>query len=249
MVSQTAGSPAGFDHLLLNRSVWRGGAPALEFEKGQPTGFAALDLELPGGGWPRGNLAELFCAQEGIGELQLIVPALAALSQAGKRSVWIAPPYRPYAPALAASGINPASLAVVEASSRGEALWAAEQSLRGRACDALLVWLRGARYAELRRLALAAQGGRALCFLFRPENETAGSSPACLRLKLAPQAGNIAVRILKRRGAPLAAPLAIPIHRPVHAVAGAASVGADARSRHRTALTEVNEMFTLAIGR
>ncbi|MDH4190290.1 MAG: translesion DNA synthesis-associated protein ImuA [Betaproteobacteria bacterium] len=230
-----AHSPAGFDTLFLNRSVWRGGAPvpnfaALNSPRGVPTGFAALDLELPGGGWPVDGLAEIFCAEQGIGELQLLAPALAALSQAGKRIVWIAPPYRPYAPALTGAGIDPASLVVVQAASRGEALWAAEQSLRGGACAALLVWLRGTRYAELRRLALAAQSGNASCFLYRPEQEASESSPACLRLKLASQAGNLVLRILKRRGAPAVSPMTVPIKRPVHVVGGAASSQTCARS-------------------
>ena len=35
------------------------------------SGFAALDRELPGGGWPCGALTELLGGLEGIGELQI----------------------------------------------------------------------------------------------------------------------------------------------------------------------------------
>ena len=38
-----------------------------------------------------------------IGELQLVIPALAALSRE-RWILWLSPPYIPYAPALAASG-------------------------------------------------------------------------------------------------------------------------------------------------
>ena len=80
-----------------------------------PTGFDALDRELPGGGWPAGALTELLVRRAGIGELQLVLPALAALSWAGKRIVWLAPPHLPYAPALAADGVDLAQLVVVRA--------------------------------------------------------------------------------------------------------------------------------------
>lgn len=71
--------PPGLD-LALHPAVWRasqlgGGAQATS-----PSGFAALDAELPGGGWPHGVLTELLLPQPGIGELRLLAPALAALS-------------------------------------------------------------------------------------------------------------------------------------------------------------------------
>src|SRR3954463_10631961 len=70
------------DDILQRHPVWRGGllacsAPAV------PSGFAELDRELPGGGWPVQALTEILCRREGIGELQLVLPALAALSWAG----------------------------------------------------------------------------------------------------------------------------------------------------------------------
>ncbi|MFL6564723.1 MAG: damage-inducible protein, partial [Burkholderiales bacterium] len=92
---------AALDHILERHPVWRGGRLAA-LAGAMPTGFDALDRELPGGGWPAGALTELFVRRAGIGELQLVLPALAALSWGGKRIVWLAPPYLPYAPALAA---------------------------------------------------------------------------------------------------------------------------------------------------
>ena len=208
---------AALEEILQRHPVWRGGAlssatPAV------PTGFAALDRELPGGGWPAGALSEILGNREGIGELQLVLPALAALSWAGKRVVWLAPPHLPYAPALAAAGVDLAQLAVVRAPGRRDALWAAEQVLRSRSCHALLAWFPNARYEELRRLALAAEASRAWVALFRPGEAAQSSSPASLRIALEPQHDALSLHILKRRGAPAAAPLCLPVKRPVHAL-------------------------------
>jgi cell division inhibitor SulA/protein ImuA len=132
--------------------------------------------------------------------------------------VWLAPPYLPYAPALAAAGVNLEHLAVVSAPGRRDALWAAEQALRAGCCHALLGWFRKAAYDDLRRLAVAAEASSAWVALFRPLAAAAESSPACLRLVLEPDGDALAVKILKRRGAPLARALRLPVKRPVHAL-------------------------------
>jgi cell division inhibitor SulA/protein ImuA len=195
-----------------------------------------LDRALPGGGWPTGALTEILSAHEGIGELGLVLPALAALSWAGKRVAWLAPPHLPYAPALAAAGIDLANLAVVRAPGRRDALWAAEQVLRSGSCHALLAWLDRPGYRELRRLAVAAEGSPAWVALFRPRAAARESSPAALRLALEPQGGELSLRILKRRGAPAAAPLLVCVNRPFHALDSTefpAPAGAGARADRR----------------
>ncbi len=222
--------PTSLEDILLQRSVWRGGTLAQAVEPAVPTGFADLDRELPGGGWPGGALTELLCAEEGIGQVQLVLPALVSLTAAGQRVAWIAPPYLPYAPALAAAGVDPTCIAVVRLASRRDALWAAEQALRAQACKALLVWLRGARYVELRRLALAAENGAAICLVFRPAEEAKQPTPASLRLTLAPDGGKVSARIVKRRGAPAGKPLRIAVARPVHALDGASFAASPSRS-------------------
>ena len=216
------------EEILRRQPVWRGALSRAEIPA-VSTGYPALDEQLPGGGWPTGALSELLSGTEGVGELQLLLPALGALSWAGKRIVWLAPPHLPYAPALAMAGLDLAQLAVVRARGRRDALWAAEQVLRARSCHALVAWLRHARYDELRRLAVAAEGSPALVAIFRPRAACAESSPAALRLALEPQA----VHILKRRGAPAAAPLRLPIHRPCHAL-GRAPFPEPAAERART---------------
>ncbi len=206
------------EDILRRQPVWRGGAPAAPAAPALPSGFAALDAELPGGGWPVGALTEILCPRQGVGELQLVLPALAALTAQGRRIAWLAPPYLPYAPALAAAGVRLECLTVVRAPGRRDALWAAEQVLRAGACHALLAWLPEAGYAELRRLAVAAQASPGFAALFRPPGAAQQPSPACLRLALEWREGRLAARILKRRGAPVAAPLDIAVKRPVHAL-------------------------------
>jgi len=82
--------------------VWRADqlAPVAGAGAVRPTGHAALDAELPGGGWPAAGLTELLLPAPGCGELRLLAPALAGLSV-----LWVAPPLLPYAPALAALGL------------------------------------------------------------------------------------------------------------------------------------------------
>lgn len=205
--------------ILQRRAVWRGGGvTAAPAALAAPTGFAGLDAELPGGGWPAGGLVEVLCRAEGIGELQIVLPALAALTAAGHRVAWLAPPHLPYAPALRAAGVRLERLTVVRAPGRRDALWAAEQALRACAFHALLLWLPRACYAELRRLAVAARAGPGFALAFRPPEAACESSPAVLRLALESGERQLAVCILKRRGQPLAASFPLPIERPAGAL-------------------------------
>jgi hypothetical protein len=210
MIGMTSHAPSLSAELLAHPALWRGSELARVAAPSLPTGFPGLDAELPGGGWPTGRLTEILPGHEGIGELRLLGPALAALSAAGKRLAWIAPPYRPYAPALAAAGIELARLIIVRTRTAQETLWAVEQALASRTCGAVLAWPGAVKYSELRRLQLAAEGSRALAVLFRSEKTAAESSPASLRIALTSAAGGLAVHILKRRGAPLDRPVLLP---------------------------------------
>jgi hypothetical protein len=124
----------------------------------------------------------------GLGEVQLFLPALVECQRQRDGDspwvVWIAPPYEPFAPALAQRGIELERLIVVRPASATEALWAAEQALGSGVCAAVLLWLKGTNERWLRRLKLAAEAGGALGVLFRPERHRFESSPASLRLLL-----------------------------------------------------------------
>ncbi|WP_176398985.1 damage-inducible protein [Pandoraea sp. PE-S2T-3] len=97
----------------LPAGLWRASELAQYHRAGQPTGFAALDAELPGAGWPHGAVTELLSERPGIGEWRLLAPALRDLTQAGQPVMVIAPPMLPYAPALAGWGIDLRWLSVV----------------------------------------------------------------------------------------------------------------------------------------
>ena len=121
-------------------ALWRGGDLGRVTAPSLPTGFAALDAELPGGGWPAAALIEILPQHEGIGELRILGYALARLSNEGRSLAWIAPPYLPYAPALQAAGIDLARLLFIKTHTLKETLWAMEQALRSHACGAVLAW-------------------------------------------------------------------------------------------------------------
>jgi hypothetical protein len=183
--------------VLRHPGIWRRRTPAPW--RTAPTGWAELDAALPGGGWPYGALSEILFAQDGIGELSLLMPALADLTRRGRRVVFVTPPYLPYAPALLAHGLDLRHF-VYLAASFDEGAWSAEQCLRSGACGAVLGWLAPADYTALRRLQLAAESGDALAFLFRPAYTATQPSPAALRLRLHAATDALDIEILKCRG-------------------------------------------------
>ncbi len=205
------------NEVLQHQHVWRG----QEWQQrgtaqGLATGFAELDAELPAGGWNRGALTEILCAQQGIGELSLVLPALARLSRENKWLVFVAPPHMPYAPALVAHGVDISKVLVVHPKADGDALWSVEQALRSGVCGAVLVWPRLIDERSLRRLQLAAEQGNSWGVLFRPKWSASQPSPAALRLRLENDNGRPMVRILKCRGGWPSGPLPLRLHH--HAV-------------------------------
>ncbi|MGH8581591.1 MAG: translesion DNA synthesis-associated protein ImuA [Gammaproteobacteria bacterium] len=188
------------EHVLRDPRLWRYGREAPAPAETIPTGHAVLDALLPGGGWPRGALTEVLSEAEGIGALRLILPALARLSRFPQWLAWIAPPHLPYAPALAARGLDLRRVLIVTDCDHSQSLWAMEQSLRAGACSAVLGWPRGLDDRGLRRLQLAAETGRCWGLVFRPLTAARAASPAALRLALEPHGPRLAVRIIKCRG-------------------------------------------------
>lgn len=185
----------------------------------ESTGYPELDPLLPGHGWPRGALTELLHPVSGCGELSLLLPALARLSQAGCRIALVNPPYIPYAPALAQQGVRLDALSWVRTESATDAQWAAEQLLRSGATGAVLLWQERLQEAELRRLQLAAETGQALCFLYRSVAALSASSPAALRLALQPADPSTSsgrtglnVELVKARGGRAGARLHCAVH-------------------------------------
>jgi len=190
--------------LLEHPAIWRGRSAART--KTLPTGFAALDEGLPGGGWPRAGLIEILPTSFGAGELRLLLPALAAVTRRpqSRWCAWVAPPLQPFGPALAERGVALERVLVVNPPKKvvngKHAGWAFEQILRSGACDIALAWLRSALPRQIRRLHLAAQQGDTLGVLFRPGEAARDSSPAALRVAVEPTVPGARVTLLKSRG-------------------------------------------------
>ena len=82
-----------------------------------------------------------------------------------------------------------------------ESLWAFEQTLGSGASDITLAWAaRSPRARALRRLQLAAERGKTLGVLFRPQRAAQESSAAVLRLAVEPKPGGARITLLKSRG-------------------------------------------------
>jgi hypothetical protein len=183
--------------LLEHPGIWRGRSMAAVDIV--PTGFPVLDQSLPGNGWPRVGLVEVLIPRLGIGELYLILPALASLTRrpSARWCAWIAPPFQPFAPALAAHGLSLERMVIAQAR---KPLWAFEQALGSNACDVALTWVRRIHPREVRRLQLAAERGRTLGFMFRSVRAAHEPSSAGLRLLIAPLEQGARVTLLKSRG-------------------------------------------------
>ncbi len=239
----------------LHPGLWR--ADQLGRPRGtvSASGFAALDAQLPGGGWPSSVLTELLLPHAGIGELRLLAPVLAALQRQQRSVMWFDPPATPCAWALSALGIDVRQLVVVQSRARlkgrardllpaADILWALEQALKSGHLGAVLAWLPVALPADaLRRLQMAAQAHDGPAFLLRDAQVRTRPSAAPLRLLLASGGPDLLrVALLKRRGPPLTRPLVLELQAVlapsalVRALRGAgASAGAGAGADERAA--------------
>lgn len=202
---------SALDLVLQNPAVWRGGDCARVAVPSVPSDFAELDAWLPGGGWPAGALTEIYVERPGIGELQLVMPAAARLTQSERWITLVAPPYLPYAPALANHGVKLSRLLLVQAPVANERLWACEQALRAGSCGAVMAWLNQVHERAVKRLQLAAETSGALMLLFRFARSIP-ASPAALRLHVSRSESRTAVRILKRRGGGMPPPIVLDLH-------------------------------------
>ncbi len=198
---------SSLDKLLENPRVWRG-SHAPRRRGGLPSGYPELDRHLPGGGWPPGALTEILTEQYGIGELRLLMPALARLSSEEEQQghgepgwiAWVAPPFQPYPPALQQCGIDLSRMLIVRPASAGEILWSAEQALSSGTCAAVLFWPEHLDDQASRRLQLAAEKGHSWAVAFRPLAARRQPSAAALRIELHGNGQGTRIHIVKSRG-------------------------------------------------
>ncbi|MEO7774874.1 MAG: translesion DNA synthesis-associated protein ImuA [Steroidobacteraceae bacterium] len=183
--------------LLQHPGLWRG--RSLAQTATLPTGYPALDAALPGGGWPQSGITEILIPRHGVGELQLLMPALAMLThlEPARWCTFIAPPFEAFAPALHAQGLKLERLLMVRTD---KPLWVLEQALVSGACQIALAWVGHADTRSLRRLGLATQRAGTYAVLFRPLSAAHMASPAALRLTLESREQGLRLRLIKSRG-------------------------------------------------
>ena len=198
--------------LLQNPRIWRGTDQAESSDwQGLASGYPRLDRHLPGGGWPKQALTEILLEHYGSGELKLLMPALARLSQVDENSdkcadsaagwiAWIAPPFEPYPPALLQWGVNLSRVLIVRPKKPSESLWAAEQALASGNCAAVLLWSEKLDGSASRRLQLAAEKGQSWAIAFRSLNALSEASAAALRIKVTAGINGTDLGIVKSRG-------------------------------------------------
>lgn len=200
-------NPTTLDELLENPRLWRGRNPA-QGMAGLASGYEVLDRHLPGGGWPQNALTEILIEHYGIGELRLLMPALARLSAEDALAdsaepgwiAWVAPPLQPYPPALQQYGVNLSRMLIVRPKGDNEMLWSAEQALSSGTCAAVLLWPHVLDDQASRRLQLAAEKGGSWAIAFRPLTARTEPSAAALRIELQSAEGGMRLSILKSRG-------------------------------------------------
>lgn len=202
---------------LATRSAQR---PALN------TGFAELDHELLGGGWPRGELIELLVDAVGSSEVAICLPALTQLRE--RSCLWVLPGQSspgapqpaslPFAKPLTDCGIDAARQFAVSPNASRECWWALETALRSRQFGAIMAWLPAGSpdgdFRALRRLQGLAALSDTLCVVIRSSTAASAPSPASVRLHLAHTATltQLPATLLRRRGRALHSPLQLLLH-------------------------------------
>jgi protein ImuA len=200
-------SRGGVQHALdvlpvgVERLMWRGTELGRQLEAVQPSGWEALDRELPGGGWPTRSVTELLTAQPAVLEWRLLGPALRSATSLGGQVVVIGPPRTPHVPGLLHEGLHEKQLVWIQAEAPAERLWVTEQVIKSNAAGAVVAWLPQARQEQIRRLQVCAQGFEGLVFLCRAQSAKHEASAAPLRLEATVGLDwELRVHVFKRRG-------------------------------------------------
>lgn len=198
--------------VLHRRDTWRGrySATPTEASSTLDTGYRLLNRALLSQSWPTRGCIEVLSDGSGLGAMGLFLPAMTQLCAKQRWQVFINAPCMPYAPVLRARRIDPQQVLMVRPQQREDLLWSIEQSLRSQTSSAVFAWLGNDsyRYAELRKLQLAAAESGCLTVLFRPLQASQSHSPATLRLQVN---GWRSVHILKQRGGLQGIDVALPV--------------------------------------
>ena len=192
--------------LIQQPHIWRAKDLAHTKPVCLPSGYGELDQTL-GGGWPEAGMVEISYAQQGIGELNLLLPLLGQQTKQGKNSaadmplqVWVNPPQGLQGQALVQAGINLHNLLIVRCQNPQEALWAAEQSLQCPNCQHVVLWGRNMRSSEARRLQCAAKDNDSLLFWLRQQSQPKDALPISARLSIQANQLGLQLQVIKLQG-------------------------------------------------
>ncbi len=181
---------------------------------GVSTSFAVLDAFLPWRGWPVGAMTEIMTDTVGCGELSLLLPAMARLTQEKRPVLCIGAPHALFAPALNQAGIDTSRITQINpassAKSSKENLWSAEQALKTGLPGMVVLWSpphMSCAPETLRRLHLSTLGRETMLIHFRGKSSMSQPSPAWLRFGFAADDTHIRLQVLKCRGRLLTRPL------------------------------------------
>ncbi len=185
----------------IQAAVWRGDQLGSPVSTVVSSGFAALDAELPGSGWPCHSLTEILQPQPTVTEWRLLAPAMRQVVASGGNIVVVGPPKSPHLPGLKYAGLDERHLVWIQAEAPAERLWVTEQLIKTNAAGLLVSWLPQARQEQIRRLQVCAQACEGPAFLCRPAAAEHESSAAPLRIQLTfgPD-WELHVHLLKRKG-------------------------------------------------
>lgn len=192
-------------------AVWRGTELGSQVTHVLSSGFAMLDAELPGGGWPCHALSELLQPQASVAEWRLLAPAMRQVVAKGLDVVVVAPPKHPHLPGLRRIGLDERRLVWIQADSPAERLWATEQLVKANAAGLLVAWLPQARPEQIRRLQIGAHACDGPVVVCRPLAAESEASAAPLRVAV--RFGldwELHLRILKRKGPTHEGVLSVP---------------------------------------
>jgi hypothetical protein len=228
---------------LIGRHTSPGGLRAA-----RPTGFAALDGLLPGGGATPGTLIELLDDDRLAGAMTLAAILTRAAGPLRRRIVVLDPDGSFHPPTAAAWGWSADQMLIIRETRERAQIWAAVQALQSPAVAG--VWLPRATLAphEARRLRLAAEEGGSLGVVFRPVACRGQPSWADVQLYLAPRPGHrVRVEMTRCRGGLPRPAVEVPLNDDcwtgaeevrlpeVHPLAGTTSLGRTTPSASRAA--------------
>ena len=168
----------------IEAALWRGDQLGSPVTSVVSSGFAALDAELPGAGWPCHSLTEILQPQPTVAEWRLLAPAMRQVVAHGGHIVVVGPPKSPHLPGLKYAGLDERHLVWIQAEAPAERLWVTEQLIKTNAAGLLVSWLPQARQEQIRRLQVCAQACDGPVFLCRPAAAEHEPSAAPLRVQL-----------------------------------------------------------------